>query len=179
MHLAYVMTDTPGYTDTLLEQFAKRLSAQGARLAGLVQTNTEQCTSHHCDMDVHVLPDGPTIRISQSLGAHASGCRLDPDALEYAVTLIEQELQNAPELLLVNKFGKHEAEGRGLRQPIAEALSLDIPVLAGVNALNHAAFVDYSAGEAVRLPADLDAMQAWFERVAKADDLASEYAVCA
>ncbi len=36
-------------------------------------------------MDVHILPDGPVLRISEDRGPHARGCRLDAGVLEAAV----------------------------------------------------------------------------------------------
>jgi len=162
MQLAYVMTETRGTTDRLLTLFSQQLIGRGCLLAGVAQTNTECADSTLCDMDVQVLPDGPTIRISQSLGTGAKGCRLDPSALEQAVVLVSASLDTGPQLLVVNKFGKHEAEGRGFRPVIGEALMRGIPVLAGVNTLNHDAFVEFTQGIGQRLEADPEALEAWF-----------------
>lgn len=101
-------------------------------------------------MDVLVLPKGPTLRISQSLGREARGCRLDPEALETAVGLVQTRLP-ASDCLIVNKFGKHEADGRGFRTVIGEALALELPVLVGLNALNADAFLEFSGGIAKRM----------------------------
>ena len=163
MKLAYVMTEERGATDLLLAQLAERLKARGLRLAGIVQTNTECFDNRLCDMDVQVLPDGETIRISQSLGPGARGCRLNPEALELAVAQVSRALEAAdqPQMMIVNKFGKHEAAGRGLRPVIGEALALGLPVISGVNALNEVAFRDFSEGVAEQVPADLDALEAW------------------
>ncbi len=165
MYLAYVTTTDRGATDRLLSTVAEHLLAKGARLAGVVQTNTECADSSKCDMDVRVLPDGETIRISQSLGEHARGCRLDPAALEQAVGLVSNSLEDSPDLLIINKFGKHESDGRGFRPVIGEALGLDIPVLVGVNGLNEEKFQDFTGGAAEMLEPDLDAIIAWFERI--------------
>ncbi len=162
MQLAYVMTETRGTTDRLLTLFSQKLIGRGCQLAGVAQTNTECADNTLCDMDVQVLPDGPTIRISQSLGAGARGCRLDPAALEQAVALVSASLDTGPQLLLVNKFGKHEAEGRGFRPVIGEALTRGIPVLAGVNTLNHAAFVEFIQGFGQRLDAKSEALEDWY-----------------
>ena len=173
MHLAYVITDAPGATDRLLTAFAGQLEARGTRLAGVVQTNTPCDGTHHCDMDVKVLPDGPSIRISQSLGTGARGCRLDPASLERAVALVGPTLtgapQSLPQLLIVNKFGKHEADGRGFRPLIGEAMMAGIPVLTGVNSINHDAFVAFSEGLAQELPATLDDLDRWFAGLAGSD----------
>ncbi len=65
--------------------------------------------------------------------------------------------------LILNKFGKHEAEGRGFRDLIAEALSRGIPVVAGVNRLNEAAFLDYAGAMAETLPADPERIADWVQ----------------
>ncbi len=165
MNLAYVTTTDRGATDRLLSAVAEHLLASGAKLAGVVQTNTECADSSKCDMDVRVLPEGETIRISQSLGTESRGCRLDPAALEQAVGYVTASLSDAPQLLIINKFGKHEADGRGFRPVIAEALAQDIPVLVGVNGMNSEKFQEFTDGEAEQLAPDLTAVSEWFKRV--------------
>lgn len=162
MTLAFVRTIERGLTDLLLAEFANHLQGSGLRLAGVVQTNSDRPGSYHCDMDVRVLPDGKMIRINQVLGEKSRGCRLDPAALEEAVALVEAELHPAPDLLIINKFGKHEAEGRGFRPLIAEALVLGVPVLLGVNGLNQEAFAAFAGEYAQELAADINSLTLWF-----------------
>ena len=166
MHLAYVMTEERGATDRLLSDLAAALQERGLRLAGIVQTNTECYDTALCDMDVRVLPGQESIRISQSLGPGSRGCRLNPEALEQAVAQVSASLSAspAPQLLIVNKFGKHEAAGRGLRPVIGEALALGIPVISGVNKLNVEPFQAFADGMAEAVPADLEALAEWVER---------------
>lgn len=70
-------------------------------------------------------------------------------------------------MLIINKFGKHESDGRGFRPVIGEALAMDIPVLVGVNGLNEEKFQTFADGAAEALPADLDAIEAWFNKVSE------------
>lgn len=161
MRIAYTRSPGRGDTDRVLARLAARLTARGLRLVGTVQINTEQAGGGPCDMDVNVLPAGPVIRISQDLGPAARGCRLDPAALETAVGLTESRLDGGVHALIVNKFGKHEAEGRGFRAAIADALSLGLPVLVGLNGLNQDAFRAFSEGEAIELPPEVDALENW------------------
>ncbi|MHA6263867.1 DUF2478 domain-containing protein [Arenibacterium sp. CAU 1754] len=165
MQLAYVMTEKRGETDRLLSAFAEGVLQGGAQLAGVVQTNTECSDTRLCDMDVRVLPDGPVIRISQSLGPGARGCRLDPAALEQAVALVQTGLSENPELLIVNKFGKHEADGGGFRPLIGQALIEGIPVLTGVNRMNEKAFLDFADGLAIQVDPTEKALGAWFDQL--------------
>lgn len=161
MQIAYTRSPGRGDTDLVLARLAARLSARGFRLVGTVQINTEQPGNNHCNMDIKVLPTGPAIRISQDLGPAARGCRLDPAALETAVGLTDSRLTGDVHALIVNKFGKHEAEGRGFRGTIAEALGQGIPVLVGLNGLNQDAFHSFCGGEAVELPPEVGALENW------------------
>ncbi len=161
MKIAYTMASKRGDTDLLLFGVAEQLVAAGLRPVGTVQINTERDPDLPCDMDVKILPEGPSLRISQSLGREAKGCRLDPAALENAVGLAERALEAGGDCLIVNKFGKHEAEGRGFRALIGEALARDIPVLVGLNALNEAAFMDFVGELAEEIAPDQDALLAW------------------
>ncbi|SLN51703.1 hypothetical protein PSA7680_02696 [Pseudoruegeria aquimaris] len=163
MDIAYTMAPGRGDTDLLLHGLAQSLIAAGYRPAGVAQINTEVPCDGPCDMDVRVLPDGPDIRISQSLGPDARGCRLDPAALEQAVGLVSARLADGPDCLIVNKFGKHEADGRGFRPVIAEALALGVPVIVGLNRMNAEAFAAFTEGLAHPLPPRAEALRGWIE----------------
>ncbi|HMO72189.1 MAG TPA: DUF2478 domain-containing protein [Paracoccaceae bacterium] len=160
MQIGYVSLPGRGATDACLAQAVALLAARRVPMAGTVQTNPRRAGRHVCDMDVRVLPDGPVLRISQDLGAGARGCRLDGGALELAVAAVARRLDGAS-LLVVNKFGKQEATGRGLVPVIAEAVGRGLPVLVGVNGLNLPAFLDFAADLAQALPADPKAIARW------------------
>lgn len=163
MKLAYTMAPGRGDSDLVLSGLASDLIAKGLRVLGTVQINTERPDAGKCDMDVKVLPDGPVLRISQDLGPSARGCRLDPASLENAVGLVSAQLNPGVDLLIINKFGKHEAEGRGFRAVIAEALAQDIPVLVGLNGLNKSAFESFAGDLAVQVPSERQALTEWVE----------------
>lgn len=160
MKLAYVSLQGRGRTDALIMAVAARLTAQGARLAGTVQSNLERPDRRKCDMDLSILPDGPVVRISEDRGALARGCILESGALEQTVHEVQKRLDNA-EILIVNKFGKRESEGRGLVPVIADALERGLPVIVGVNGLNLAAFLAFAGSDVIGLPAEAERVAAW------------------
>lgn len=119
----------PGEADRILARLTASLADAGLRLAGAVQVNTDRSADCACDMDVLVIgEEDMPIRISQSLGGGSSGCRLDPGALEMAAARVSVRLAGA-ELLILPKFGRQEAIGRGFRSVIAQAVAQDVPVL--------------------------------------------------
>ncbi|MDP3958495.1 MAG: DUF2478 domain-containing protein [Pseudorhodobacter sp.] len=163
MRIAYTIAPGRGDVDRVLKCFADHLAHRGLRTCGVVQINTERDYASKCDMDVQVLPAGPIIRISEYRGRGARGCRLDPVALEQAVMEVSRRMEAEVDVLIVNKFGKHEAEGRGFRNIIAEALLRDIPVIVGASALNLEAFNSFFAGLATPIAPSVAALVRWFE----------------
>jgi hypothetical protein len=65
------------------------------------------------------------------------------------------------DLLIINKFGREEAHGRGLRPAIAEALIAEIPLLIGVSTRNLGDFLTFVGDSATRLNPDVKAITAW------------------
>ncbi|MFY0621569.1 MAG: DUF2478 domain-containing protein [Pelagimonas sp.] len=153
MKIAYLKFEGSENPNQALADLAQDLLDAGWRVIGTTQTNIPRQDTHKCDMDVRLLPEGAVIRISQNLGPKSRGCQLDPDALEQAVNETMARMDQA-DILIINKFGKHEALGRGFRQAIADAMAKDIPVLVGTNALNLDAFMEFSEGVAQGLSAD-------------------------
>ena len=158
--LGYVSVPGRGANDRLLCAVADRLSRDGLRVAGTVQEARERPGRALCDMDLKVMPDGPTLRISEERGDLARGCRLDASVLEEAVMLVTERLPQA-EVLVVNKFGKRESEGGGFVTVIAAAIEAGIPVIVGVNALNLTAFLSFAGDLATALPGEAAAIRSW------------------
>lgn len=159
--LGYIISDSPGQADAMLQQLAQTLMQQGVTLIGAVQETSRLSDTHRKSMALNILPDGPQIGISQDLGPMANGCSLDPDGLEQVVGLVAAKLDNRPQVMLLNKFGKQEAEGRGFRPVIGDALARDIPVLIGVGREKLPAFRDFAGDMAQELHRDLPVLVAW------------------
>ncbi|MFC2968151.1 DUF2478 domain-containing protein [Acidimangrovimonas pyrenivorans] len=163
MTIAYITSNERGRTDRVLAEIAARLAAENVRLAGAVQRNSRAPGAGKHAMDLELLPMGDRLRISQDLGRKATGCRLDPGALEEAVGKVGAAMGGPVDLVILNKFGKHEAEGRGFRALLAEAAMAEIPVLIGVGGGEgiRDAFESFTGGLATPLPADIDAVLDW------------------
>lgn len=153
MFIGYISLNGRGRIDDALAQVVELLEADGLCIAGTVRARPVEPSSHPCDMDLRILPNGPLRRIGQPLGREAHGCRLDGAAIEDIALAVEERL-GAADILVVNKFGKQESHGRGLSRAIAWACAADMPVLVGVNAFNLADFERFTGGLAVRLPQD-------------------------
>jgi nucleoside-triphosphatase THEP1 len=128
---ALVYSDS-ALADQALRRIIRESEAAGLRLAGVVQRDTPRAGRTGCDMTLEEISTGAAIEISQDRGAHARGCRLDLGELTRAIQLVSSALRASPDLLVLNKFGKTEAEGSGFRTLIAEAIGQGVPVLIAV-----------------------------------------------
>jgi hypothetical protein len=160
-------TAAPGTADRIIADLASDLQARGLPIAGATQTNRDLGPDCACDMDMQVIGDsaGP-VRISHSLGNGASGCRLDTGALETVVARTAPYLAGA-ELIIVPKFGRQEAMGRGFYSLIAQAAQNDLPVVLYVPRQQHDAFLEFAGDLAVRMSPD-DLRQWCLDRFAQA-----------
>jgi len=156
-----VVYDDGLFGDALIAQCATDLVASGYRLGGVVQSNAHRRGQRRCDMYVKDLLGGDEIKISLDRGNEARGCRLDPDAFARIDAWIERAVLERVDLLIINKFGREEAHGRGLRPVIAEALIAEIPLVIGVSRRNLCDFLTFVGDSATRLRPDIEAITAW------------------
>jgi hypothetical protein len=135
--IVYGTGDEP---DLLLAALSDRLQGLDHRLSGLVQRTADRSLESRCNMLVELLPSGERLPISENRGRGARGCRLDYGQLVDALSAAEAGLDAGTDLMILNRFGKVEAEGSGGRALIARAVELGVPVLVAVPWRNIAAF---------------------------------------
>lgn len=162
MQLAGVTGQAGAATDRLLSAVADRLAQDGVRLSGALRPAAAGIGTGRCSSDLWLLPDGPLVRITQDLGPGSSACRMDAGAMEEAAGLATSRLlAGGVDLVLLNKFGLSEAEGRGFRTLIAEALGRGVPVLTGVSATHRKALDHFAESLVTYLPPEEDRVLAW------------------
>ena len=106
---------------------------RGLYVRGLLEERTGAPQRHRCDMALRLIGSDHLIKISQDRGQYAKGCRLDLGELTRAADLLAYELSHTLcDLLIINKFGKSECEGTGLRHLVAQAIEKKVPVVIGV-----------------------------------------------
>jgi hypothetical protein len=123
-------------------------------------------------MDLTTISSERMFRISQPLGNGSRGCRLHPGALAECAAFLETELHTGADLLVLNRFGRGEAEGRGFRDLICTALMLDVPVLTAVRAPYDEDWAVFSADMGCRLSQDLEDVLRWVSHIIGFQDAA-------
>lgn len=153
--------------DRFMADTAQRLKARGLRLGGVVQHNDGACDSGCLSMALEDLATGARFPISENRGAGATGCRLDAAGLAAAGGALGAALAGETDLVIVNKFGRQEVLGQGLRQEIAAALLAGLPVLIAVRRDMLPAFRDFAGEDWTELPAQAEAIETWAQHLAR------------
>ena len=151
------------YPGVAFRTLVQRCRLLGLTLAGVMQHQAFEGGDRRCDVVLEDLVTGHRTALFENRGAGARGCRLDEAALAEATARVEGSLEHAPQLLVLNKFGKVECDGGGLRDLIASAIERGIPVIIGVPERNLEAWRSFAGEFATELPDDADQAMAWLE----------------
>lgn len=138
----------------VLRALVTGLAADGLTCAGFIQRDTPRPGRSRCDMVLEDIRTGAPIPISQDRGPGARGCRLDESGLTRAMMACSESLRSGPDVLILNKFGKSESEGRGFRPLIAEAIEREIPLLIAVSWVNIDSWRCFAGDLSIEVPLD-------------------------
>jgi nucleoside-triphosphatase THEP1 len=151
--------------DTLLAEFAFARLRAGDRLGGIVQRNIKDASGRKLDMQLVDLMTGHTIGISQPLGSGAGSCKLDPTGLADSSQAVQRAIASGANLVVINKFSKQEASGRGLRNEFADVIVAGLPLLTAVPEKCADAWREFTGDQAAALPCGHDAVEAWWREI--------------
>jgi hypothetical protein len=161
VRLAAVVYQAGFQIDDFSTRAANLLRADQVKLDGALQRNARGAAGVCSAMTLIDLTSQRHFRISQDLGPQAEGCRLDARGLAEIGALLDRPLGHDVELLILNMFGKAEAEGGGLRSAFVRAIEAGIPVVTAVRSPYIAAWSEFHERLAVDLTPDLGAVLAW------------------
>jgi len=147
--------------DAVLRDFAAELNARGFRTIGMVQSG--QCADS--SLSALLLHSGEKLLLAQDFDPAASGCRLDVGRLQNAGARIAEALKAGADLLVVNRFGKRERDGKGLGYLIERALEAGTPVVIAVSSRRFPDWIKFAGGMTVKLACNRDALQTWWRNV--------------
>lgn len=157
--------------DRLLIDVCAELSTRGVRLGGLLQISTGE-RGGNCAASVNVvdLRTRRSFDIWQDRGPCARGCRLDEAGLADAEVALREAISDRVDLLIVNRFGRAESLGRGLRPFFEEALAAGVSVLTAVRPPYDHDWNSFTSGMAITLNPASSAIIGWAMRCVRDTD---------
>jgi hypothetical protein len=161
--LAIVYCDSAAACRSISE-LGYRIRDGGGIVAGIVPYHAARDEAPRCDMEVEELASRFILQLAEDTDKKSSGCRIDPAALQEAAALIAAAFNKDPELVIINKFGRLEAEGFGLGEVISETVDRGIPLVVGVPERHVASWREFTGGLAEEAPLGSPRIQQWLAR---------------
>lgn len=158
---AIVYDDNGDLATATLWSAIKILRAQGVKIDGLMNKCTDD--GHHVSEVIQAIGDAREFVILQCLGKGSNGCKLNPLALAESSIVLRNAIEQHIDVLVINKFGIAEAEGRGLLDEYIRAITEQIPVVSLVHRKYLSAWHDFTAELGEELPIDVDAVINWVQ----------------
>lgn len=152
--------------DLLLKKVCDRLLERSVRLGGLLQVTTGE-RGGECLATVHVvdLMTQTTFNVWDDRGKDAQACRLSETGLADAEGVLRTAIDQSVDLLIVNRFGRAESIGRGLRRSFEAAVDAGVPVLTAVREPYDTEWAAFHGGLGTELPCSVEAVIAWAQDV--------------
>ena len=112
-----------------------------------------------------LLHNGEKLLLAQDFDPAASGCRLDIERLHNAGRQVAEALEQGADILIINRFGKRERNGKGLAFLIDRAFDSNVPVVIAVSREHFAEWVKFADGLSVKLACDRASLDGWWRNV--------------
>ena len=158
--IAAVVADDPRAADAAVRLLLQRLHLAGRRVSGLLQEAEGE--DWQCQVWLQEIGGGRRYLITQNLGAGSASCRLDVSRLAEAGEVVRELNAGAVDLVVFNRFAGLEAKGQGFAAEMLALMAAGQPVLVIVPGKFQSAWRTFSGSSGVELPADADALHAWF-----------------
>lgn len=164
LSIAAIVHCGEGQGDDLLGAILDECIQQGWRVRGLV-TQQGKDPQGLLPMQLRDIHTGEVFTISQCLGRDSRGCNLDMGRLAEAGKSLRNALNEQPDLVVLNRFGYSETQGRGFSQELSQLISAEIPVLTLVSEKYLEGWQVFSAGLAQTLPLERTSIEQWLTRI--------------
>jgi hypothetical protein len=159
--IAYRTDERP---DDAVAAAVAALLARGFKVRGLLQEGSEGGPSCCATLFLEDIGSGRRVEIFQNRGREARGCRLDASGLAEAAAWVREAVESRPDVLVLNRFGRQESEGRGLLDEIGAAVLAGIPVVIPVNDVLMQDWDAFAGDVYDRIPAAAGRIEEWCRR---------------
>lgn len=160
-----IVYENDKYPDAAFKWLVGECRARGLVVAGVLQHPAFEGADPNCDVVLEDIVSGHRTLLFDDRGPSAKGCRLDVGALLEAAMAIDRSFEIDPSLVVLNKFGKVEAEGGGMCGVIAKALERGISVVIGVPTRNLEAWRNFADEFSTELTEDIGQIGNWLARL--------------
>ena len=145
-------------------RFVDSLKRSNFRVGGILQEKVYLGDSGMRRVDAINIATGQRISINKPTSENWRNrvCSLDVSALAATAAILRGAIEDQVDLIIVEKFGDEEREGKGLIDEILQGIASGIPLLIAVPETNLDAWTKRSGGMGDVLPFDEEAFDDWW-----------------
>jgi hypothetical protein len=165
IELIAVVQGAPGVTiQDLFSALVDRWSPT-LRVAGVVAEShglpDRKCSAGY----LRRVANGERFSIFEDLGPGSTVCQLDQGGAAAAAEAVRGDIAAGCDVVLLSKFGRLEAAGKGLKRAFAATLEARIPLLTSVSPVVARAWESFAGTDFVTLPVNAVAIDAWLNTI--------------
>jgi hypothetical protein len=139
--------------------------APGLRVAGVV-AESHGLADRACSAGyLRRIAGGERFSIFEDVGPGSTTCHLDENGAGSAAAAVRQDIAAGCDVVVLSKFGKLEAAGKGLWGAFTAAAEAGVPILTSVSPSVREAWERFAGAGVVTLPADAGAVETWLKSV--------------
>lgn len=159
---AAVVYDDRVSIDALLGAFAADLMRSGLHLAGVIQVPHEDGCGPRALSRVRDVATGELLPICRTVGG---SCRPDRARFERAASPIREGFRTGADLIVVSRFGRLEADGRGFGGEVRQSIATGQPLITAVRRGHVHRWFDFTGGVGTVLDAHLWVLHHWWREI--------------
>lgn len=145
-----------------LQRVVVRLRDQAIVVGGVLQEIEARGPARCASLSVVDIRSERSARITQDRGREARGCKLDARGLAGIAYCIDNAIADRVDLIVINRFGRAEAEGGGLLSCISDAVCAGIPVLTAVREPYVESWREFHGGLGMELSPRIETVLEWW-----------------
>lgn len=153
----------------VMKAFVRELQVTGINVHGILQEAPKDLdpAALGCGVDAIDIKTGNHVALVRPTQYELDNkiCSLDVSQLAEASMILRRAQADHADIIVVEKFGKHEKDGGGLSDELMAVMAENIPTLVSVPQDEQASWERFTGGLGATLACDLDQILAWWNRV--------------
>jgi len=151
----------------VMKAFVRTLRGAGVNVHGILQETPDDLdpAAAGCGVDAIDIKTGEHVALVRPTQYELDNniCSMNVAMLAEASMILRRALEDRADIVVVEKFGKHEKDGGGLSDELMAVMAENIPTVVSVPQIELDSWSRFTGGLGAQLPCDLDQILAWWK----------------
>jgi len=153
----------------VMKAFVDQLRGADINVHGILQQVPKDMdpTAAGCGVDAIDIKTGAHVALVRPTQYELDNkiCSMDVAMLAEASMILRRALEDHADIVVVEKFGKHEKDGGGLSDDLLAVMAENIPTIVSVPEIELDSWLRFTGGLSTQLPCDLDQILSWWKNL--------------